>query len=76
MFEGISKGRLALGAVTVASAIGTFVLEQKEAKEAAEKCEKWTKEQAYKGGCDYAKEWYAKKGNPNAKRNQAKKKNK
>lgn len=61
---GMSKGRLALGLLSVIGVVGGIVLDAKEGQEALEE----QKQQAYKAGCDVAREFYEKKGNPNQKR--------
>lgn len=73
MFEGVSKGRLALGALSVVGVVGGFFLDQKEAKEAQIKQEEITRQAAYKGGCDQARLYYAQKGNPKKMRKEARK---
>ena len=60
----MSKGRIALGLLSVAGVIGGMLLDYKESEEAKQE----QKEAAYKAGCEVAREFYEKKGNPNAKR--------
>ena len=60
----MSKGRIALGALSVVGVIGGMFLDYKEGEQAKEE----QRQQAYKAGCDVAREFYEKKGNPNAKR--------
>ena len=60
----ISKGRLALGALSVIGVIGGLILDNQENEQAR----KDQKQAAYKAGCDVAREFYEKKGNPNARR--------
>ena len=60
----ISKGRIALGALSVIGVIGGMILDESDAKKARQE----QKQEAYKAGCEVAREFYAKKGNPNARR--------
>lgn len=60
----MSKGRIALGVLSVIGVIGGMALDYKEGEEA----KKEQKQAAYKAGCDVAREFYEKKGNPNARR--------
>lgn len=60
----MSKGRLALGALSVVGVIGGMFLDYKEGEQAKEE----QKQAAYKAGCDVARDFYEKKGNPNKRR--------
>ena len=60
----MSKGRIALGILSVAGVIGGMVLDNKESEQAR----KEQKQAAYDASCKITKEWYAQKGNPNARR--------
>lgn len=60
----ISKGRLFLGGLSVIGVIGGLILDNQENEQAR----KDQKQAAYKAGCDVAREFYEKKGNPNARR--------
>lgn len=60
----MSKGRIALGVLSVVGVVGGMFLDYKEGEEAKEE----QRQQAYKAGCDVAREFYEKKGNPNKKR--------
>ena len=61
----MSKGRILLGLLSVAGVVGGMFLDAKESEEAREE----QRQQAYKAGCDVARNFYEKKGNPNQKRN-------
>lgn len=61
----MSKGRIALGVLSVIGVIGGMALDYKEGEEA----KKEQKQAAYKAGCDVAREFYEKKGNPNRRKN-------
>ena len=60
----MSKGRIALGILSVAGVVGGMFLDYKEGEEAKEE----QRQMAYKAGCDVARDFYEKKGNPNKKR--------
>ena len=60
----ISKGRIALGILSVIGVVGGVALDYKEGEEEKQK----QRQEAYKAGCDVAREYYEKKGNPNQKR--------
>lgn len=66
---GMSKGRIALGLLSIVGAVGGLYLDARESEESR----KEQKEAAYQAGCEVAKEFYEKKGNPNAKRNKGRK---
>lgn len=62
-----NEKKMALG-LTAAAGVASFyagITDEKRAKEAAEEA---MKQSAYKGGCDIARQYYAKKGNPKAMR--------
>ena len=60
----MSKGRIVLGLLSVAGVVGGMILDNKENEQARQE----QKQEAYKASCDVAREWYEKKGNPNARR--------
>ena len=68
LISGMSTEKKAALGLSAAAGIAGFyasITDEKRAKEAADAA---VKEQAYKAGCSVAREFYATKGNPNAKR--------
>lgn len=61
---GMSKGRIVLGALSILGAVGGLYLDAKESNEMRQE----QKQAAYEAGCEVAKEFYEKKGNPNKRR--------
>ena len=61
---GMSKGRIALGLLSIVGAVGGLYLDAKESEQSRQE----QKEAAYKAGCEVARDFYEKKGNPNKRR--------
>lgn len=61
---GMSKGRMVLGLLSIVGAVGGLYLDAKESEQSRQE----QKEAAYKAGCEVARDFYEKKGNPNKRR--------